>query len=465
MNTFTIIQGGMGVGVSSYQLAKTVSKAGELGVVSGTALALTFARRLMRHEQDYVDALNSFCDQGIIDRLSDKYLDKINPDGSYKMVEMPSLKPSKDFIELMVVSTYAEVYLAKLGHNGKIGINFLEKIQLPTLYSVYGAILAGVDVVLMGAGIPVKMPYVISKMTNHEKVSLPIKVSGDTNNTEMMFEPDILNLGHLKLTRPDFFAIISSHTLANYLNKSDYGAPDGFVVEKHTAGGHNAPPRGDYLINEKGEPVYGTRDEINLEAIKKLEVPFYLAGGYGNPASYQEALAFGAKGIQMGTMFALCSESGFEDKLKKQILKEIVEGEVEVITDAKASPTGFPFKVATVIDTLSETALYEQRTRICDLGYLREPYQKENGTVGYRCPSEPVEDYIKKGGKLEDTIGRKCLCNGLVSAIGLEQKRKQGDELPLVTSGDEINLVKSLIKDFNYSALDVIGYIKQTPSK
>lgn len=463
MHTFTIIQGGMGVGVSSYQLARTVSKAGELGVVSGTALALTFARRLMRHEQDYVEALESFYDQGIIDRIKNKYLDKMNPDGSYRMVEMPTLKPSKDFIELMVVSTYVEVYLAKRDHDGKVGINFLEKIQLPTLYSVYGAILAGVDVILMGAGIPVKMPYVITKMTNHEPVSLPIKVSGDTNNTEMLFEPKILNLEHIKLKRPDFFAIISSHTLANYLNKSDYGSPDGFIVEKHIAGGHNAPPRGDYLINEKGEPVYGIRDEINLEAIKKLNIPFYLAGGYGNPVSYKDALSFGAQGIQMGTMFALCTESGFEAKLKKQIIKEIVEGEVEVITDAKASPTGFPFKVATVIDTLSEAALYERRTRICDLGYLREPYQKENGTVGYRCPSEPVEDYIKKGGKLEDTIGRKCLCNGLVSAIGLEQKRTNGYELPLVTSGDEINRVRSLVKDFSYSALDVINFIKETP--
>ena len=137
MSKFTIIQGGMGVGVSSYQLAREVSMAGELGVVSGTALALTFARRLMRHEQDYLDALDSFYDQGVVSRLKEKYLDKQNPDGSYKMVEMPTLRPSTSFIELMVVSTYAEVYLAKKGHKGKVGINFLEKIQMPTLYSVY----------------------------------------------------------------------------------------------------------------------------------------------------------------------------------------------------------------------------------------------------------------------------------------------------------------------------------------
>ena len=115
---------------------------------------------------------------------------------------------------------------------------------MPTLYSVYGAILAGVDVILMGAGIPVRMPHVIDKLSNHEKVSLPIKVYNDTNHVELTFDPSTLNLSHIPLKRPKFFAIISSHTLANYLYKSDFGAPDAFVVEKHTAGGHNAPPEG-----------------------------------------------------------------------------------------------------------------------------------------------------------------------------------------------------------------------------
>ncbi len=42
-----IIQGGMGVGVSNWHLAATVSKRGQLGVVSGTALDHVLAMRLM----------------------------------------------------------------------------------------------------------------------------------------------------------------------------------------------------------------------------------------------------------------------------------------------------------------------------------------------------------------------------------------------------------------------------------
>src|SRR4029078_11777529 len=40
------IQGGMGVAISGWPLARVVSQAGQLGVVSGTALELVCARRL-----------------------------------------------------------------------------------------------------------------------------------------------------------------------------------------------------------------------------------------------------------------------------------------------------------------------------------------------------------------------------------------------------------------------------------
>ena len=43
----TIIQGGMGVAVSGWELANAVCRTGELGVVSGTALDVVCARRLM----------------------------------------------------------------------------------------------------------------------------------------------------------------------------------------------------------------------------------------------------------------------------------------------------------------------------------------------------------------------------------------------------------------------------------
>jgi nitronate monooxygenase len=47
-----IIQGGMGVAVSGWKLARTVSRLGQLGVVSGTGLAIILARNLQLGDPD-----------------------------------------------------------------------------------------------------------------------------------------------------------------------------------------------------------------------------------------------------------------------------------------------------------------------------------------------------------------------------------------------------------------------------
>ena len=63
-------------------------------------------------------------------------------------------------------------------------------------------------------------------------------------------------------------------------------------------------------------------------------------------------------------------------------------------------------------------AVAEARTRVCDLGLLRESYATPDGKIGYRCSAEPVANYVAKGGKVEETVGRKCLCNALMANIG-----------------------------------------------
>jgi len=167
--------------------------------------------------------------------------------------------------------------------------------------------------------------------------------------------------------------------------------------------------------------------------------------------------------VQVGTLFAYCEESGFEDNVKQQVVDEVMAGNAHVFTDPKASPTGFPFKVVTLPGSMSEPAVYEQRTRVCDLGYLREAYRGENGKVGYRCASEPVADYVAKGGDIAETVGRKCLCNALMANIGLGQVQKgqKSPELPLVTSGDELATIGRLVKPGarSYSAANVVDYL------
>ena len=76
------------------------------------------------------------------------------PSEPYINVPMIGINPSMQTLELVILANFAEVFLAKEGHDGLVGINYLEKIQLPHLPSIYGAMLAGVDYILMGAGIP-----------------------------------------------------------------------------------------------------------------------------------------------------------------------------------------------------------------------------------------------------------------------------------------------------------------------
>src|SRR5690606_21684150 len=177
-----------------------------------------------------------------------------------------------------------------------------------------------------------------------------------------------------KLERPKFLAIISSATLAMTLARKSNGRVDGFIVETAAAGGHNAPPRGPMQLNERGEPGYGPRDAADLVKIREIGLPFWLAGGYAGPGKLAEALAAGACGIQVGSDFAFCEESGVDPDLKQRAIAAIRAGEADVFTDPLASPTGFPFKVLELEGTLSDEKAYESRERICDLGYLRTLY-------------------------------------------------------------------------------------------
>ena len=68
---------------------------------------------------------------------------------------------------------------------------------------------------------------------------------------------------------------------------------------------------------------------------------------------------------------------------------------------------------------------------------------------------------MKKGGKIEDTVGRRCLCNALVANTGHAQHRKdQPPELPLLTSGDDLGAVRRLLGErATYSAADVVEFL------
>ncbi len=409
-------------------------------------------------------ALSHFPKQNIVLSLIARYY---LPDGmpvqkSYRTTPMGRLDMPKDHEALLVVANFVEVFLARENHHGVVGINLLEKIQFPTLAALYGAMLAGVDYVLIGAGIPNHIPAILDALAAGKPVSLKVDVTGtvEANSHTIAFDPREFWQGSPPvLKRPHFIPIVSSATLALSLSKRSYGKITGFIVEGSSAGGHNAPPRGQMQLNERGEPVYGPRDLPDLERFRQLGYPFWLAGSYWRPGKLEEALGMGATGIQVGTPFAFCEESGIEPDLKRQVLRQVLDGKIDVVTDPLASPTGFPFKIVSLVGSASSPHVDQMRERVCDIGLLRQAYVRPDGTVGYRCASEVVNDYVRKGGKVEDTEGRKCICNGLLSTIGLGQTSRSGAvEPPLVTAGDSLADLKAFLKPgcLSYTASDVI---------
>ena len=435
----------MGVGISDWRLAQAVCRCGQLGVVSGTALDIILVRRLQTGDPGghMRRGLGQFPFQRTAARILDRYYIPGGKaaDRPYLPMPMHAADDPRELVELCVAANFVELVLAREGHANPVGINYLEKIQLPHLPSLYGAMLAGVSYVLMGAGIPARVPGAMDRLARHEPATYPLQVTGAEAGDDfaVSFNPRDFMEGDLPpLKRPAFLPIVSSHVLAATLAKKSNGSVEGFIVEGPTAGGHNAPPRGKLQLSPAGEPVYGERDLVDFEKMRTIGLPFWLAGGYGVPGGLDEARRLGAHGIQVGTAFAFCEESGMRADYKEALRRHAAAGTAHVFTDPLASPTSFPLKVALLEGTLSDQAVYDDRTRVCDLGYLREAYRTADGQVGFRCAAEPVSVFVSKGGNPDDVRGRKCICNALVATMDLPQVRGGKPEPAIITTGNAL---------------------------
>jgi len=456
----------MGIGVSNWRLANAVSRVGQLGVVSGVAIDAVLARRLQDGDPGghMRRAMARFPIPGVAEEALTRFFrpEGREPGKPYALLPMYAQQVSVSRDQFSVLSSFVEVWLAKEGHGGQVGINLLTKIQMGNLAFLYGAMLAGVDYVIMGAGIPREIPGALDLLAQHQPAQLRLDLEGAAPGQAeyLVFDPAAVWAGAapVPVTRPRFLPIIASNLLATMLVKKATGRIDGFVIEGPTAGGHNAPPRDRGVSLETGEPLYGPRDEVDLAKIRELGLPFWVAGSEGRPDRLRLALATGAAGIQIGTLFAYCDESGITESLRRSILAAALQGKVRVRTDARASPTGFPFKR---VSWEGNPAVGVERKRICDLGYLRDAYSRGEKGVGYRCASEPEEQFTSKGGAPEELPGRECLCNSLLATVGLGQLREGGVlEPPLLTSGDEAaNLAAFLQGRTHYSAADVVTWL------
>ena len=355
-------------------------------------------------------------------------------------------------VETMILAAFVEVFLAKEGHDNPVGFNCLEKMQLPLMPSIFGAMLAGADMLTIGAGLPVYIPKVLGSILAMQPCTIPLRTEGKSNvphwvefNPRRYIPNKYRSSVITQLKRPLFFPTISSPLAGKMMLRKKASLVDGFIVENHRAGGHNAPPR----KKDSNGPSYGKKDEIDTTAIAALGKPFWLAGGFATPEKLYEAVKQGASGIQAGSVFAFCAESGLDTVQKKECLELFVNNGISVKTDFEASPTGYPFKTILKAGTATDLKASYRGKRKCDLGYLGTIGRKEDGTLFYHCPATGSD------------ANALCVCNGLMSAAGLPQSRGEYTEPPLLTCGDDhavVGALASLVP--NYTAEDALDYIR-----
>ncbi|HQT92573.1 MAG TPA: nitronate monooxygenase [Candidatus Kryptobacter bacterium] len=454
----------MGVYISTPFLASVCSRHGALGTVSCVGAERLLTRILQSGDPGghYRRALAHFPIPEIAERIIKKYFVEggIPANQDFKVVPAFTLRPRADLIALTVAASFAFVWLAKEGHENPVSVNYLEKIQIPHLYHITGAMLAGVDFVTMGAGITLQIPGVLDALAAGGIPRYRVSIEGKSNGAETIsFDPSSFFKTKLpELKRPGFLPIVSTDVLAVHMDKHLLkGSIQGFVVERPTAGGHNAPPRQKGVFDESGQSVYGPKDEVAFEKLQSLGIPFWIGGSLSSPEGLAKAQALGAVGIQAGSIFALSEDSGMQSSSRALMRRLGYRDELTIRTDPNTSPTGFPFKVVQLPGTQSDPAVYAARTRLCDLSILVVPYEREDGKIGFRCSGEPVDKYLLKGGKVEDTNGVRCLCNGLISAAGLGNP----NELPIFTMGDDVSFLRHLMQDENssYGAAEAITYL------
>ncbi len=486
--------GAMGLFITNDLLPRAISLTGGMGMTSIEGIDHILARLLQRGDPtgSILRTVDEFEDRFDAHELSDYVRSLYVPGGipkgqPYRQLPMFGINPDKRIEGLNVFGGYWIVRAAKMGRylkgpEVKIAANKLEEVQTPVMAVTFGVMLAGGDEIEISAGLPFQMRENIKKLCALESVKYDLTVHHGTDERKEDFKRYMVrfnpknHIGRLDhdLKEPRITGVASSNFAVKILtdSKRHPNAIDQLKVElPQKTGGHSTKPR-DIAYNERGEYQYGPRDEIDLELVIRLTrdigIPVTLAGGFSTPEAVKGAIELGADSVTVATPFQYCMESGLPQNVKRAIINQASKGNLDVYNDPRISPTYYAFRVDRNIEgvpSIGDTDVYEDWSanhRSCTIGRLRER-TTHNGRLTWICKAEPVEDYIRKGGKTEDTVGAGCLCENLLSAIDLGQTHKDGYEVPpLYSSGTEQGqyFLPEVLRGRNsYTAKDVVEFL------
>lgn len=333
-----IIQGGMGVGVSLYPLASAVAREGGLGIVSSAALDRLVSKRNGKRLNTYEAA-------------------------------------------------YEEVSLAK-SSGGSAGINIMGALVRDYEDSVRGAIDAGADAIISGAGLPLSLPA--------------IKPPGDTALIPIVSSARALELICKKWERLSY-------------------RPDAVVLEGPLAGGHLGFKMDQ--IDLESNLLENLLPPVKEIAIKYGNFPVIVAGGIYTYEDILRFLQLGADGVQMGTRFLATEESSATEEYKQAVVN--ARQEDIIVADEPGSPCGMPFRVIRQSPMYVST-LKKLRVPKCDKGYVLLKDQDGKFT---RCAAK------------ESNERHFCICNGLLSSAGYNADKEE----PLYTVGTNAYLIDRIV--------------------
>jgi len=341
-----IIQGGMGVGVSLFPLASAVAKEGGVGIVSSACLDRLVSKRTGK---------------------------KLN---SYE-------------------AAYEEVSQAK-ANGGFAGINIMCALSRDYNDSVKGALDAGADVIISGAGLPVSLPAI-----QNPKDTALIPIVSSTRALEI---------------------------ICKKWEKLGY-RPDAIVLEGPLAGGHLGFKMDQ--VDLEANRLENLLPPVKDAARKYGDFPIIVAGGiytYEDIARYMKA---GADGVQMGTRFLATEESSATQAYKNSVVA--AQDEDIIVAFDPGSPCGLPFRIIKQ-SPMYVSALSKLRKPKCDKGYV---LQKDGEGKYSLCPAKASNEH------------HFCICNGLLSSADYNADKEE----PLYTVGtsasrvDKIVSVQSLMQE------------------
>ncbi len=261
---YPVIQGGMGVGISLSGLSSAVAQEGGIGVISAAAIGML--------EPDF----------------------KRN----FKGANQRALR--------------SEIRKAKQLTSGVIGVNTM--VALSDFEDlVTASVEEGADIVIMGAGLPLRAPELIPEPEPGKRGTYAIPIVSSARATQLIFK-----------------------YWAQHYNR----IPDAVIVEGPLAGGHLG-----FKIEQLDDPGYSLASLLPgvLQAIEPFqeqfgrEVPVIVAGGIYTGADVLEYLKMGASGVQMATRFVTTEECDASPDFKQAFI-ECKKEDLVIIN----SPVGLP---------------------------------------------------------------------------------------------------------------------------